>query len=105
MDIGKMRHRVTIQSPSSTQDSYGQPTVTWTDAATVWARIETLAAREAEVAQRIYPTAEHKVTMRYRSGVTSDCRLKFGNRYLNVLSVQNPEQRNVDLVAICGEAV
>jgi head-tail adaptor len=39
IDPGELTERVTLQSRSVAKDAYGQDTITWTDVATVWARV------------------------------------------------------------------
>jgi head-tail adaptor len=44
--IGRMRHRVTIQTRTPGQDALGQPIDTWVNVKTVWAAIRPINARE-----------------------------------------------------------
>lgn len=104
MQIGRLRHRVIIQTREATLGSRGQASTTWQDVDTVWASVETLSGRELEVAKRQHAEATHRVRMRYHSAVREEVRLKFGSRYLHVQAVDNPEQRNAELVLTCGEA-
>ncbi|NBS77711.1 MAG: head-tail adaptor protein, partial [Betaproteobacteria bacterium] len=49
---GQMNRRITLQRPSTAQDTYGGPVRTWTDLGTFWAEIQPLSGRELESAQR-----------------------------------------------------
>jgi len=44
----------------------------------------------------------HKIRIRYRSGMTSKNRIKFGSRYFNITSILNPDERNImiDMFAV-----
>jgi SPP1 family predicted phage head-tail adaptor len=108
MDIGAMRHRITLQTPSTaTPDGDGGFTNTWAALATVWASIVPATARDLErvVAGTVQSSATHLVTIRYLAGVTTKTRVVFGSRLLSVTGMQNPEERNISLVLVCQEIV
>ena len=50
---GQLNRRITLQRPSSAQDSFGAVQSTWIDVATVWADIQPLSGRELENARRM----------------------------------------------------
>jgi SPP1 family predicted phage head-tail adaptor len=108
MDIGAMRHRITLQTPAAaTPDGDGGFTETWTALATVWASIVPATARDLErlVAGTVQSSATHLVTIRYLAGVTTKTRVVFGTRLFSVTGMQNPEERNISLVLVCQEIV
>lgn len=101
MQAGKLRHRVTIQrlvTGSPTQNAGGEPDASWADVATVYASIEPLRGRELLVAQQINSEVTGTIRVRYRAGLTSADRIKFGTRYYDVLGITNPEERNRELL-------
>lgn len=102
---GRLRHRVTLQSAADTADGGGGFTTTWSDVATVWAAIEPLAARERLFAQQLENPVTHRVTIRYRAGVTATMRLKFGARVFNIRGVINAGERDRTLELLCEEGV
>ena len=77
----------------------------WADTATVWARIEPLSGRERLAAQRIEDTVTHRVTIRYRSGVSARQRIAFGVRVFNIRAVLDVDERNEWLELLCEEGV
>lgn len=103
MNIGELRHRVNLQSSSASQNDYGEQTESWTTYTTVWAAIKTLSGRELEHAQQISAEATHRVTARYNSSVTEENRVIFGSRTFEVVSINNPEERNEYLILLCKE--
>lgn len=104
LQAGQLRHLVTIQTPPTSAGTRGQSSGSWsTVEANVPAKIENLTGREAERARQIAPTATHQVTLRYRSGVTTQQRLLFGSRELNIEHVNNLDERNRVLVLLCKE--
>lgn len=121
---------MSIQTPTETPDSYGQPSVSWSTASTRWARVEPLSGRELFQAQQVRPDISHKVTLRYDdtlAGATttgtpmglllaitcesqsSDTeftpkhRLLFGERVLEIAWIKNEDERNRMLNVFCVE--
>ena len=106
MDFSKLRHRVTFQKPSGkTTNSMGEDVPIYEDFATVWAAVEPLTGREYTEAQKIRADTTYRVTTRYIADVTPDMRIDHGNKTLNIASVLNIDERNVELqiVAVDGE--
>ena len=103
---GKLRHRIQIQSKDgTTYGTRGEQTDSWVTDATVWCEIRTLSGKEREIAQQIVPQATDQVTIRYLAGVTTEKRVVFGTRNLNIGHIDNIDQRDIDLVILCGENV
>lgn len=94
MRIGELRKLVTIQGESSTPDDAGGYVLSWTNLATAWAEITALNGREVYTAQHLEGRVTHRVTMRYRAGVTTDMRLTCGSRVFNIRAVMNSDERN-----------
>lgn len=105
MVAGDLRHRVTIQAPPLTADAIrgvatGSPT---TVAEKVPVKIEPLDGRELVQAQQVAAHVTHRITMRYRAGVTPTQRIVFGTRTYHVIAVLNLEERNRWLRLLCVE--
>lgn len=105
MIAGKLRHRVTIQRMTETQNDYGETTQTWSDFAVSDASISPLSGREAFQAMQMQADVTHKVVTRYVAGVTPRMRLTFGERLFNIESVINSEERNIQLELLCKESL
>ena len=74
--IGRLRHRVTIQSPSADANAYGERMPqTWADVATAWARVEPFNGNSPFLGGQVQPVATHKVTLRRREDVTTKDRV------------------------------
>ena len=54
-------------------------------------------------ASKLEAVVTHKVTIPYRSGVTSDMRIKHGSRYFYPASVIDVGERHIDLELMCEE--
>ena len=102
---GKLRHRLTVQAPSTSRDSRGRRGDTWTDVATAGAEIVALSGGEGETSRQLLATATHRVTMRYPRAyeLTTKHRLKFGSRYFNIGLIQNLGELNRMVELLCSE--
>ena len=97
MEAKRLRHRVTIQQPVKTVNARGGRTKSWADVWTVWAGIEPLSAREIEQNHQLEGEAEVRIVMRYRRGITTDMRIKYGDRYFKITGILDPDERHKEL--------
>jgi len=102
VDTFAMRHRITLQSPSAELDATGQP-ASWNDVATVWAAVEPLRGREYFAAQQVNAETTTRIRIRYRAGVTSAMRGRYGSRTYDIVSVIDVDERHVELQLMCTE--
>ncbi|CAI09245.1 phage head closure protein [Aromatoleum aromaticum] len=76
LNAGRLRHRVTIQAPTRTQDpETGAMTTTWTALATVAAAIEPLSVKDYIAAQTLKSKVAVRIVIRYRADLKHDMRL------------------------------
>jgi len=92
--IGLLRERVTLQSPAASTDAVGDVTQAWAVVATVWARIQALAARDEQQQSREEHVARWRVTIRHRADVAAGWRLMWRGRVLYVEAVLPDERRS-----------
>jgi SPP1 family predicted phage head-tail adaptor len=104
MRIGDLRHRITIQQLTPTQNGLDSTEVP-ADFATVWAAIEPLSGREYFAAQQVNAEVTCRIRMRYLAGVTPSMQVKFGERTFAIESVINVEERNRELQLMVKEVV
>lgn len=109
MNARELRHKVIIQSPTGTQNALGERTTTWSDVATVQAKVEPVTSRERFVAVQTVGEISHRVTVRYSStiiGIESGWRVKYGSRILVVDGPpRNLGERNRYLEILCNEGL
>lgn len=103
MRASELRHRVSIQAQSTSVDSYGEPSDTWTTESTVWAMVAPLSGGESQNAEGSTGIVSHRVLMRYNSDVSPKKRLLFGSRILGIESVINKNEKDVELELLCKE--
>lgn len=102
---GEFRHVITFQKLGNTQDDYGAPIEQWNNTLTTRAGIYPLSGREFYAAETVNSEVTHKINMRYMTGLTPDMRIKFGDRYFNIISIINFQERNIMLQLLCREVV
>lgn len=90
---GKLRHYVTIQQATETQDSLNAVTPSWGTFAQVWAGFETLSGREYfEAAGRQAEVSGRFWLRDTLSGVTDKMRVLMGSRTFDIKAVLPPEK-------------
>lgn len=103
--IGDLNKRITIQYPARVSDNMGSFTETWTDTGTVWAAMWPVSANEQIQSMQNSMVVTHKIRIRYRSVLSPGWRLKFGNRYFNIVGIVNPNEKNEYLDIMAKEAI
>ena len=102
---GTLRHKITIQSQTSSTDSYGEPSDTWASGNSVWASIEPLSGTEKDVGEGLVGIVDTKIIIRYDSSATPKKRLLFGSRVFGIEAVINHDERNDYMTLFCQEEV
>ena len=107
---GQLTRRLKIQSRSTTQDTFGGPSLVWTDVATVWAEIQPLTGRELESAQRMASEVSHQITVRYQSlfdnpQQVTQMRALYKARVFNIHSALHEDERRVKLILLACEGL
>jgi SPP1 family predicted phage head-tail adaptor len=103
MDSSRLKRRVTIQAPSVTQDAYGQPVVGFVTLATVWAAVEPLTGRQLFAAKQALSEISVKVTIRYRTDVTTAMSVVYLTHTYQIDAVIDFEARHESLELMCTE--
>lgn len=96
--IGDLRHRITLQTLALTSDGQGGQTEAWADLATVWAYVKPISANERLYAQKLEPLITHRVTIRYRTDVTSEMRFTYEGRKFQIKAPYSLDERKAFLV-------
>lgn len=101
MKAGRLRHRVTIQKPVETQNTYGEAEVRWQDVATVWASVEPLRGREYLAAKQMVSEVEVRVVIRYMAGITAKMKVVHGSDEYLIETVINVMERDREIQLMC----
>lgn len=104
INAGELNKRVTIQKQTKTRDSFGAEIISWIDENTVWAKFLSANKRsEINMMNQNYFEATAKICIRFCTGINKTMRLKYGNRYFEIIEIQNVEEKNVELLLLCKE--
>jgi len=92
MKISDLNKRIELQSFTDVRSSGGAHTKSWTTYATVWAKIKPRHKTEIFQGRNNLPVTDHKITIRYRTGVEGKHRIKYGTRYMDIKSIINIDE-------------
>lgn len=105
MDIGRTNKRITFCRYEEKENALSQTEQTLTEVKTVWASVEPTRGREYQEAQRVRSELTYKITTRCHKGITPDMFIKFKDRFFNIISIINVNERNKMLEIICTEKI
>ena len=101
--IGARGRRFVLEVPLESPDGFGGVIRTYAAGPQVWGAIELLRGDERVRAGRPEQAVTHRVTLRYRDGVTAAMRLVRGLRRFAIRSAADPDGTRRDLVCLVEE--
>lgn len=104
---GKLRHKVKLQSFTTTVDmTTGDRVQAWADAGAIWAAVEPLSGREFIAAAATQSKVAARITIRYREGVTAAQRIVHGATVYNIEAVLADKDSGREYLSLmCSEGV
>lgn len=97
MEAGKLRHRVRVQVNRGVPDAAGEVQQAWVDFVPErWASITSLSGTAALIANQVNKDMLHEVSMRWFPGLTEEMRLVFKGRNLEIDSLNNVDERDIE---------
>lgn len=94
MEAGKLRHRVTFQRPSDTQDTESGAIIPgWENVFDLWASIEPLSGRDFIAAQEHQSAISARITVRYQSVIDTNMRVLHRGKYYTIEAIM-PDQKS-----------
>lgn len=102
---GKRNKKITLFLPAVQPTTGGEPTKFDSLVLTEWAAIEPLRGDEAWITKAQQGILSHKITMRYRAGVTPKMYANWRGRKFHIVSVINVNEENRELILAASEAV
>jgi SPP1 family predicted phage head-tail adaptor len=100
LKIGDLNKRITLEYSTRVSDGMGGSTITWATAAEIYGAIWPVSAKETVQAMGQAMTITHRIRIRYRANIKSSWRIKFANRYFNIVSIidQNMQHKWLDIL-------
>lgn len=105
MNIGKLRHRITLQKLHNRPSDYGATVAEWQDVHHVWAEVKPLSGREYFAQAQIQSEVTSQIWLRYLPDVNSTMRVIFNRQVYEIVSVINYKSLNKTLLLQCKEVV
>jgi len=101
--IGARSRRFVLELPLERPDGFGGVIRSYAPGPQVWGAIEMLSGAERVRAGRPEQALTHRVTLRYREGVTGAMRLTAGLRRFAIRTAADPDGSRRDLVCLVEE--
>ena len=86
MRAGRLDRRITVEQFTSTVNAMGEPIMTWTALATLWASVRAKSAREF-FAHGEQATADVAFKIRYRSDLNRTMRIAYGGDTYDIVAI------------------
>lgn len=109
MKAGTLRHRVTIQQRTDTQNDAGEAVTSWSDWQNWWACIRSMTGREFMQSQQPQAVNTAAIDIRYCRGLTVRHRIKYTDntaattRIFDINSIQDADERKAMQTLFCSE--
>jgi len=101
---GELRHVLTVQTRSSTRDTYGTPVPTWTDVEPqVWGSVRPLSGKEISEGDRVNGMTTDRIQIRSGFAISHSDRIKFGTRLFNIDTIRLIDEVDKTYVIIAQE--
>lgn len=102
---GRLRHRITIEQRSTSQNSFGEPLLTWTTFITRWASVEPIIGKEFFASQQVQSEVTTKIRVRDATGVLPQMRVNYNSRIYDIKSIMDIEERGREVLLMCQEVI
>lgn len=103
--LGRLRHRLLLQSKTTTRTASGAVEYTWTDRDTVWGAIEPLSGKEFLALAQTKNETTVRIVIRYKAGLDATWRAVRGDKAYSIISIINHDERNNMMTLMCSEGV
>ena len=104
MNPGELTHQIIIQIKSITQDAELNSIITWLDWRTIWASPLPKTGREYYKLATVNSDITEAFKTRYIGFISPHLRIKFRNKYYEIIDVINEGERN-ETLTITAKAV
>jgi SPP1 family predicted phage head-tail adaptor len=105
LEAGKLRHRIAFYSKVVVRDAYGQETITWTLAFTVWGAVEPLLGREFLESRREEASVSSRIRIRKRDGVSPEMRATWDGHIYDITGILEVRTENREIVLMVNEVI
>ncbi|MGO4704524.1 phage head closure protein [Microvirga sp. 2MCAF38] len=103
LSIGARARRFVLELPLERPDGFGGVIRSYASGPQVWGAMEMLSGVERIRADRPEQALTHKITLRYRDGVTAAMRLVSGLRRFAIRTASDPDGSRRELICLVEE--
>lgn len=103
LSIGARSRRFVLELPLERPDGFGGVIRSYAQGPQVWGAIEMISGAERVRADRPEQSLTHRITLRYREGVTGAMRLASGRRRFAIRAASDPDGSRRNLVCLVEE--
>ena len=103
LDPGALDARLVLEQAVETPDGQGGVAVSFSALATLWARIEPVAAKAQEAAGAVPVSVTHRIWLRRRDGLSGGMRLRKGARLFTIRAARDPDETGRYMLCDCEE--
>jgi SPP1 family predicted phage head-tail adaptor len=103
LPIGARSRRFVLELPLERPDGFGGVVRSFAPGPQLWGAMEMLSGAERVRADRPEQSLTHRITLRYRDGVTGAMRLTSGLRRFSIRAASDPDGSRRDLVCLVEE--
>ncbi len=103
LDPGLLDARLVLERPVETPDGQGGATIGFAALATLWGRIEPVAAKAEEAAGTLRMTVTHRIRLRRRDDLAGGMRLRKGARVFMLRAFRDLDETGRYTLCDCEE--
>lgn len=103
IEPGMLRTQLALEICAAVPDGLGGFSESWTETATLFARIEPVSATSLFGADQTLEAVTHRITLRHRDGVASGMRFTRAARVFEIVTVHDPDETGRYLVCKARE--
>ena len=103
LPIGARSRRFVLEVPRESPDGFGGVVRSFAPGPQLWGALEMISGSERRRADRPEQAVTHRVTLRYRPGITAAMRLTSGPRRFAIRAASDPDGAKRDLVCLVEE--
>jgi SPP1 family predicted phage head-tail adaptor len=103
LPIGARSRRFVLELPLESSDGFGGVIRSYAPGPQLWGAMEMLSGAERVRADRPEQSLTHRITLRYRDGVTGAMRLTSGLRRFAIRAASDPDGSQRNLVCLVEE--
>jgi len=105
LEAGKLRHKVQLQSITTTRDEFGGVVKAWATVANTFADISYVSGKEYIVSGQLKAPITARLTIRKRANVDATMRVLYGNTVFDIQTVLPDLNMNEYLTLMCSEGL